>query len=1533
MDFAVHIHQSGPFRTLPIYEPGLMSIKNNGRVTLVAQMVIWDISGEHLCKGNLTNQFFRLRADIPKGQSLMTLVHARVEHIRGPVLTIDEQAKALLHQQCTSDALMKTSETCVGLGALGLGMEYAGFKVQTVNDIRKAFCDHLRNENRYAVVQGDICKMPTIVQLHESGQGASTYAFGFNCQPFSTLGDNKQGNDERAATLTYGLYSAYLLQMKIVVMECVPNAAQSQFVKQNIQHYMNHTDAHRSDVILELADVWPSFRKRWWCVLTHPAIGKVTLQGLPKHDQQPTMSDIMPNFMDLTGDKLEQLILSEHERHMFHTLGKGTQSNMVDKNSTLPTALHSWGNQCIVCKCGCGREFSYQRLQKEGIHGALVYIANEFPRQSLRHLGPQEMALLTGFPKEFGWDDDQRMLTAGVGQLASSIQSAWIAALIRQHLQEQKFIPTEVGNPKHVLACVCIATLDLQQKWMGSYTTVEMDLFRESIEQWLFVPPKDVDPINHDETPEDQRDPPNNGSKGEQLMIEDWVPPKDLEGLPFDKDETKDEVDGFSQAVGQQISMIESIAASKGELKFGELMCHPNTGGLHAFAVANPSSNSKVAAEPTKASAGTDLEGVSTKTVEPVSTTVVAKELPEHKYEDILYQHVHPEDLVQNKLVVLDRDGENFRAIKISPGQTVGDFVNAEQSIHNIRFRCTTTVGRKLLQEEKLTNQIVVLHTDDTDEQTSIAYREMQLQPIPRLQSLLLQQGAVAVDEMTYYLTNLGKPTGLACVPPLIIDSLLDIQVVTQAWFGKFNRHGTSNVTAVLIESHWVPFVFEKGSGSWNVITTQEGKHLWPQLQFNETHDLFEIPMPQSQFLEDCGFQTIGWIQAVIARETPQGMSSQNADELRQCYWKQLYIQDSAKSLSILRLGGHKDELETALSAILREHGVFIERVQDRAKQLIQKLGSQAVVNAIKSNRPWQALKQIANEQSPAVRLILEDEFQRVLQDRTKDGRPVKTQKKDHSGKNRRNDPLHMKPPDIHVPDGVFGQSDGTVIGQLTIQQIHPKAKGIVIMNEQEWMPFRDQQVSAEGLAFLVVAPFSEELSQKGQQIRFPAQSVITGEPILISAMMFQHGSKQVGRCQPAQTHSIDQVETQTIKVILYRDQCPGDWKEVVAKPIKFILQYLECLQTCQIAECSCCKWHRSQHDYDPIIDLWQRDFLTIHFQKTKAGDAALFTCLMRIAKSCFAQLSASSGLNGIYVEPRQQDGKKMDDGFHTIWLNKHSYETAQAVKATTPMTTALVRVTHRFGLRVDAARGSELHKFLKPDAPYIPGNDRLQFIMGPLPFGTTKKAMSKLFEQWDWKAQPIHPCGRSQDHSGLMWLVAAAAPPQHLVYTMSHGDVMITKEEASLPKPVSIPKIEASKFTKTSYQGETKEWDPWASWQPTTTAKPMSSTSYRAPDITQSQIAAVEARIESNVLAKIPHDVEMTSAEPRISALEAQMKELQQAQQVCQDQTTKVAGKVDMMQNQLEAQTACFQSCLESQMAEQMKKIETLLHKRKSTE
>lgn len=462
-----------------------MGIRDGGRATLVAHVVIFGKEGEHLCKGHLTKQFFKLQTQLQSGTDCITLINAQVHQLRGPVLSIDENAKVLVHPQCTMQSLERVSETRGGLGALGVGAEHAGFRVTAINEIQSSFCKQLQKEGRCNVVQGDICKMKTVIELHERGEGAAILAFGFNCQPFSSLGDNKQGQDERSATLTYGLYAAYLLQMKVVIMECVPNALQSKFVKVGIQHYTNHTDVFRSDEVLELSDLWPSHRRRWWCILAHPSIGKIVMSPLPKLPQMPTMSDLMPKFMDLASDELQQLLLSDHEQSTFLSLSGGSHHNVLDIHSTLATALHSWGNQCIKCRCGCGREFSFQRLKSEGIHGALIFIHNSFPGQSLRHMCAREMAIFTGFPSQQDWTGDQRMLTSGVGQLASPIQSAWVFGIIRQHLKAIKFLQGDEISPKSSVLSVCTSVMDLQQQWMGKTTTIEMDLFRESIHDLL----------------------------------------------------------------------------------------------------------------------------------------------------------------------------------------------------------------------------------------------------------------------------------------------------------------------------------------------------------------------------------------------------------------------------------------------------------------------------------------------------------------------------------------------------------------------------------------------------------------------------------------------------------------------------------------------------------------------------------------------------------------------------------------------------------------------------------------------------------------------------------------------------------------------------------------------------------------------------------------------------------------------------------------------------------------------------------------
>ena len=1568
MDFAVHIHQSGQYQGLPIYEPNLMSIRDGGRATLVAHIVIWDENDEHLCKGHLTKQFFKLCTKLPKGTDCITVINAKIHQLRGPVLTIDDSAKTLVHPPCTMQSLERLSETCGGLGALGVGAEHAGFQVVTLNDIQSSFCEQVKQDGRCNVVHGDICKMPTVIDIHEQGEGAAIFAFGFNCQPFSSLGDNRQGLDERSSSLTYGLYAAYLLQMKVVILECVTNALRSKFVKVGIQHYINHTDAFRSDEVLELAHLWPSYRRRWWCVLSHPAIGKIPLQPLPKLSHTPTMSDLMPKFMDVTPEELEQLLLTEHEQSMFLSLSGGNHPQVLDIHSTLATALHSWGNQCIKCKCGCGREFSFQRLKSEGIHGALIFIHNSFPGKSLRHMSAREMAIFTGFPRHQGWTGDQRMLTAGVGQLASSIQSAWVFGIIRQHLKTIKFLPQDEMTPKSSVASVCFSTIDLQQQWMGNSTTIEMDMFRESLEE-LLVEKKSPSPIKfplHQSpqapvpiqseaevaesmvAPHDGSDSVNSGLKQEGVENEDnrhEVTPNEP-GSPED----------FNRVLAKNIGDIEQSLTDLAKV------VDLSTGGIHAFAsVQAPvivEDRGNIAAkretpnvEGLTSGGGTGgIPAFSSGEFPPLKKSRIEEDArAEHQHEQPpavdehspqegrshLYNQVVPADLLEEKTVIYDVAVQQAWAIKVAQGQTVADMNKAIQLLTGEHSQVHDELGRQCPPETLIENQVYMINFDASKLSDDLVARAQSLQPLPRWQSLLQQGGAVAIDEMDQYLSMIASESKVAYVPPVFIGNLHDCHDFKQHWEQAIQQHDTKTITAVCFHNHWIPFVFEHHS-ELKIYTTAEGKSMWPIFGsgVGEVHDRISAP---SKFQHDCGFQCVEWIVSCLSNQPVEPMTPENAIQFRDLVWRKWYSNgyQSVVPQSMI-LGGH-NELETAVCAILKEHGVFMDRVQDRAKLIIQKLGQQAITGALKSTRPWQSLKQLANMQTPSFRLIQDDEFQAILKDRTKDGAPIKTQKKTPFQKKPRVDPVVFLPKDIHIPDGVFAQADGEIVGQIGVRQVHPKAKGVVLVQEYEWAPFRGQKtISSEGLGFLVMAPYSQEVAQLGEELRFPAQSVNTGEPILLTAVLIQHGSKAIGRFQTAQPQSVEQIETQTIKVLLYRDQCPVDWKEVIPKPIKAVLSMLECLQLCDKSDCQCNKSHRDTIDVDPIIDLWQRDFVSVHFQKTKPDQAAIFTCFMRIAKTSLPVVISQSGQDGIYIEPRQQDGRKIDDSYHTVWLNKQSYDEARAMQTTATMPVSLVRVTNRYGLRVEAKFGQQLHHALKPESPFISNGVKTHFVLGPLPFGTTKKAMMKLFEQWGWVAQPIHPCGRSQDQKGLMWKVVAGSPPQHLVYTMAHGDVMITRETVTPAKEISVPQVEASRFTKTKmtnggeHQPDQLRTDPWAA-----AASKLPAPANRGLELTPAQLASMEAKIESNLMSKMPNlnDISMEANEDRISALESQFLELKQSQQQCVDQTNRVSVKMDTLQQQVETQASTFQSCLAQQMEDQMKRIESLLNKRKATE
>ena len=175
------------------------------------------------------------------------------------------------HQQFWDMSLGKHTlvELCTGVGALGVGAKAAGWTVEAHNEIQEAFCNHLKECGVKTVVEGDLCKLQTVVQIHQTAPKAGAMAWGFSCQPFSKLGDQQHGGDPRSQTLPYGLYAAYLLQKDLNIIECVPQAATSPFVQQCLAYHIAMTRAEKSETLLELGQLWPSARRRWWCVLMH----------------------------------------------------------------------------------------------------------------------------------------------------------------------------------------------------------------------------------------------------------------------------------------------------------------------------------------------------------------------------------------------------------------------------------------------------------------------------------------------------------------------------------------------------------------------------------------------------------------------------------------------------------------------------------------------------------------------------------------------------------------------------------------------------------------------------------------------------------------------------------------------------------------------------------------------------------------------------------------------------------------------------------------------------------------------------------------------------------------------------------------------------------------------------------------------------------------------------------------------------------------------------------------------------------------
>eukprot|EP00435_Cladocopium_sp_Y103_P018548 s365_g4.t1 len=914
-----------------------------------------------------------------------------------------------------------------------------------------------------------------------------------------------------------------------------------------------------------------------------------------------------------------------------------------------------------------------------------------------------------------------------------------------------------------------------------------------------------------------------------------------------------------------------------------------------------------------------------------------------------------PVEVSKHVVQVIHDHAKSPMFVSMSKVDTVGSITVAEDKLHVMSqpIRANTCLGTMLRCASTTTpfQQVFLRSIDHCFEGHSCDEGKMPFAlysniPCSRLQVLFHQEAWVAADEMEYYLsmmtaTGSSRHGPIFLMPLSVLDE--DMEPLLQRWICQLAPAEAASgmiVTALWVSHHWFPVVIALEEGSIHITTTPGGKD-WIILATRGLGNHFTVsttPITQV-FNNDCGFQAVGWlINALFDPEfhapayKPRPVDETAAISWRGLFEYHLHTQGLAQEEVIpsnLTFGGvANQDLPTQLSQLLQERGVPQSEVEARTEATLTKVGRQPVMRAMRSKEPWKELKQLCNQLTPKHQLVLPSEMQAAIEARAGQDKPFG----DRSRKIRDLKPakqIQLSAEDVTVPDGIFCDQHQRGLGQIPFSSIGPEARGIVVIQAANVVPYirNGQPISKSALGLIVVDHHAPILEGIGTLIRFPARCEKTGEAILLTGRLIQLGTLKVTRSAPEAQTRVEEVGNQVVRTVTYRDELENiPWAKFIERPIRHIIQAIPALQG------------DSQHS--PIIDIWDRQFLTTKLDKCHPGSAEVFMACFRLESKSEPLDLQSSGIAGHYLEPRSVDGRSPDPAFRVIWLKGEKQQVVLAAQSTSQWN-SVVRSGRRFGLRVKLADAEAVHMQHKPTTPFLDSDKLLTFHAGPFPHGTNRAALLKLFAQWQWAARPCQPKSRAPNGLGVHWEIQATAKPPYEVYQLQHADVLITEVVKKSPKQIQpgvdvqgSAKTIAALTAKTDASSSHDPWasdDPWKGYQPTAKAAKVS-------DGTRTdQVDMIVAKVLQKIQPPgLPHhtpmddgdtpmggDDRVVDLEQRMNSLEMTMQSNHQKQEV---RNQEVDLKLSGLQDQVDQQSSDLKEHIDHKMDQQLSQIERLL-------
>ena len=314
--------------------------------------------------------------------------------------------------------------------------------------------------------------------------------------------------------------------------------------------------------------------------------------------------------------------------------------------------------------------------------------------------------------------------------------------------------------------------------------------------------------------------------------------------------------------------------------------------------------------------------------------------------------------------------------------------------------------------------------------------------PCTRFEALWNQQAWVARDEMTYYLEATQYCNQANPFPPTTFHCETAANEWADEWLAiAIGATDTDRpwCSAAIVTAHWIPVVIFQDLTTIRLLTTPEGSCFIPAATrlahgLGKTLEVSQRLLPQN-FPGDCGFQSLAWLIAMINGMEVEALSPHKAEQWRHLFVRELCRQGTGHDIiHHLDIGGAQLDSQEIhqLSTLLSQHGVWSERVADRANQVVSTIPAATIRSALRASRPWQDLKAAANLVKPQLKLIMLDELNAQIAQRTnqrKYGKKSQASKRHEAGR----DHITIQASELVVPHGVFKQQDNTVLGPLQV--------------------------------------------------------------------------------------------------------------------------------------------------------------------------------------------------------------------------------------------------------------------------------------------------------------------------------------------------------------------------------------------------------------------------------------------------------------------------------------------------------------------